>query len=236
MKVPEHICIIMDGNGRWARKRGLPRSMGHRAGTNATREVVRACGDLGVTYLTIYVFSHENWGRPAKEVTLLMDLLVEMIKKEIAELDTNNVRLHAIGDLAKLPLKSRGALETGIAKLQHNTGLNLVLAVSYGGRAEIVKAAQEFARHACENPSRIEELDERLFSSFLYTRDIPDPELLIRTGGEMRISNFLIWQCAYTEFYITDTLWPDFNKEALMYAIDDYNRRERRFGKVPTAE
>ncbi|MBD3321156.1 MAG: di-trans,poly-cis-decaprenylcistransferase, partial [Chitinivibrionales bacterium] len=195
MNVPRHIGIIMDGNGRWAKKRGLPRYAGHRAGTDATREIVRACGELGVSYLTIYVFSAENWQRPKKEVTLLMDLLVEMIKREITNLDENNVRLHAIGELSKLPGKCLDELEKGMEKLKNNTGLNLVLAVSYGGRAEIVTAARSIAQKAVENPDIINRLDEKEFGSHLFTASFPDPELIIRTGGEKRISNFLIWQC-----------------------------------------
>lgn len=232
MNVPTHIGIIMDGNGRWARRRGLPRTMGHRAGTDATRKVVRACGELGVSYLTLYVFSAENWRRPRTEVGLLMDLLVEMTRKEVENLNENNVRLHAIGDLSLLPAKTRGVLEEGIELTSANTGLNLVLAVSYGGRRELVQAAQRFARDAVEDPSVIDTLTEESFRSYLYTKDFPDPELIIRTGGEKRISNFLIWQAAYAELHIANVLWPDFDKECLVAAIQDYNSRERRFGKV----
>jgi undecaprenyl diphosphate synthase len=232
MNIPRHIGIIMDGNGRWAKKRGLPRTAGHRAGTDAIRAIVRACGELGVSYLTIYVFSSENWARPKLEVSMLMDLLVEMVRREIKNLDTNNVRLRAIGDLSKLPPKTRETLLDGIERLDKNTGLTLVLAVSYGGRAEIVAAAKNFAREAAKNSSCIDDLDEKGFGAYLYTKDIPDPELIIRTGGECRISNFLLWQAAYAELHITDVLWPDFDKEQLMKAIDDFNRRDRRFGKV----
>jgi undecaprenyl diphosphate synthase len=222
----------MDGNGRWARQRGLLRSAGHRAGTDATREIVRVCGELGVSYLTIYVFSAENWGRPITEVSRLMDLLVEMTKKEINNLNANNVRLQAIGDLTRLPSKTRKALITGIEKTKDNSGLTLNLAISYGGRSEIVRAARLFAREAVKNPSMIDSLDEDGFSSYLFTAQIPDPELIIRTGGDIRISNFLLWQSAYSELYVTDTLWPDFNKESLIAAIEDFNNRDRRFGKV----
>jgi undecaprenyl diphosphate synthase len=222
----------MDGNGRWARKRGLPRTMGHQRGTDATRETVRACGELGIDYLTIYVFSAENWGRPRQEVSFLMGWLVEMLHREIAELNKNNVRLHVIGDSTKLPAKTRQELERGIADTADNSGLNLVLALSYGGRAEIVQAARKFARECAEDPSLIDRLDETAFSNYLYTRRFPDPELIIRTGGEKRISNFLLWQSAYAELYLTDVLWPDFNRECLIAAIEDFNRRDRRFGKV----
>jgi undecaprenyl diphosphate synthase len=232
MNIPRHIGIIMDGNGRWAKKRGLPRFMGHRAGTEVTREIVRACGELGVGYLTIYVFSAENWGRPPKEVQLLMELLVEMIRKEVNNLNKNNVRLHMIGDIAKLPPNTRAELESGLNKTAANTGLNLVLALSYGGRAEIVRAAQEIAREAATDPTVIDTLDEKKFAQHLYTKAIPDPELIIRTGGDNRISNFLIWQAAYAELYITDVFWPDFNKTCLVAAIEDFNKRDRRFGKV----
>lgn len=222
----------MDGNGRWARQRGLPRTAGHRAGVDATRKVVRACGELGVSYLTIYTFSTENWARPKVEVNMLMDLLVEMLRREIDNLDENNVRLRAIGNLDQLPRKTEKALLEGIDKLQKNGGLTLILAVNYGGRADIVQAAKRFARDVIRQPSFIDTLDEELFSRYLYTDTIPDPELIIRPGGECRISNFLIWQAAYSELYITDVLWPDFGKEALLAAIEEYNRRDRRFGGV----
>lgn len=232
MKIPKHIGIIMDGNGRWAKKRGLPRPFGHRAGTDATRNIVRACGELGVSHLTIYVFSAENWGRPETEVSLLMDLLVEMIGREVKDLNRNNVRLHAIGNLSRLPEKPRNELLNGIERTKSNTGLNLILAISYGGRSEIVDAAKAIAREAIADPTLIERLDEKLFSSYLYTAPYPDPELVIRTGGDKRISNFLLWQSAYTELYITDVLWPDFSRDELVKAIEDFSTRERRFGKI----
>jgi undecaprenyl diphosphate synthase len=232
MNVPSHIGIIMDGNGRWAKSRGQMRSAGHRAGTDATRAIVRACGELGISYLTIYVFSAENWGRPLTEVSFLMDLLVEMVKREIRDLNKNNVRLHTIGDLSKLPPKTRRELLNGIEATKNNTGLNLVLAVSYGGRAEILEAAKQFARDALEKPGCIDTLTEDVFRTYLYTARFPDPELIIRTGWDKRISNFLLWQSAYAELYISDVLWPDFDKKCLVAAIEDYNKRERRFGKV----
>jgi undecaprenyl diphosphate synthase len=232
MNIPCHIGIIMDGNGRWAQQRGKPRTAGHRAGVDAARKVVRACGELGVSYLTIYTFSTENWARPKVEVTMLMELLVEMIRRETKNLNENNVRLAAIGNIDQLPKKARKVLLEAIEFLKGNTGLTLVLALNYGGRADIVQAVQKFARDAAENPSLIDTLDEKQFSRLLYTADIPDPELIIRTSGECRVSNFLIWQAAYAELYITDVLWPDFNKDALVAAIEEYNRRDRRFGKV----
>jgi len=232
MKIPQHIGVIMDGNGRWAKNRGQPRVMGHRKGTEATHNIVEACGEIGVKYLTIYVFSFENWGRPETEVRFLMELLVEMIHKEIAELNKKNVKLHAIGDLSKLPPKTYDELMRGIEDTSSNTGLNLILAISYGGRNEIINAAKTLAQDAIKKPSLISDINEELFKKYLYTAPFPDPELIIRTGGEMRISNFLLWQIAYAELYITDTLWPDFDKNCLLAAIEDFNSRERRFGKV----
>jgi undecaprenyl diphosphate synthase len=232
MNIPRHIGIIMDGNGRWARKRGLPRTAGHRAGIDAVRKIVRACGEIGVSHLTVYTFSTENWGRPRLEVSMLMELLVEVTKAEIVELDKNNVRMRVIGNLEMFPKKTRRVLEEGIERLGKNTGLTLHLALNYGGRAEIVNAAKNFARAAAGRPSLIEQLDEKTFAGYLYTRDIPDPELIIRTGGDCRISNFLLWQAAYAELYITDVLWPDFDKGELVKAIEDFSKRDRRFGKV----
>jgi len=185
-----------------------------------------------VQYLTVYVFSAENWARPSIEVSMLMDLLVEMTRREIAELNANNVRLMAIGDLNRLPPKTHQELLNGIESTKNNSGLTLVLAISYGGRSEIVNAAKEFAKSVCQNPSLLDSFDENVFKNYLFTKDIPDPELIIRTGGEKRMSNFLLWQAAYAELYLTDILWPDFDKNALMAAIEDYNKRDRRFGKV----
>jgi undecaprenyl diphosphate synthase len=232
MNVPKHIGIIMDGNGRWARQRGLPRTAGHRAGTDAIRKVVRACGELGISYLTVYTFSTENWARPKVEVSMLMGLLEEMVRLEIRNLDENNVRLRVIGDIDGLPAKTGKVLKEGIENLQHNTGLTLLLALNYGGRAEIVRAAKRIAQASVADPAVIDSISESLLSDNLYTAGIPDPELIIRTSGECRTSNFLIWQAAYSELYITDTLWPDFDKATLIAAIEEYNRRDRRFGKV----
>jgi undecaprenyl diphosphate synthase len=232
MNVPVHIGIIMDGNGRWAKARGMLRAAGHRAGTDATRKIVRSCGEIGVKYLTIYVFSAENWARPRQEVSMLMDLLVEMTRREIRELNKNNVRLIAIGDLSKLPPKTHKELLVGIEATKGNTGLTLILAVSYGGRAEIIEGVKKFAQDALKDHSIINGLTEEGLRKYLYTAAIPDPELVIRTGGDKRISNFLLWQSAYTELYFTDTLWPDFDKDALIAAIEDFNKRDRRFGRV----
>ncbi len=232
--IPEHIAIIMDGNGRWAKKRMQPRVFGHRAGTKATRRAVEACGQLGVKHLTVYVFSSENWERPIPEVSALMSLLVEMIHKEIEDLNRNNVRLKALGNLDRLPEKTRSELEWGIAETAKNTGLQLNLAISYGAREEILKACQSLALKAKMGLVSPDEIDEKLFRSEMYLPEVPDPDLLIRTGGDMRISNYLLWQIAYTELYVTQTLWPDFDKAELMDAIEWFNTRERRFGRVKT--
>jgi undecaprenyl diphosphate synthase len=236
MKIPQHIGIIMDGNGRWAKKRGLPRVMGHRAGTKATHAVVKACGELGVSYLTIYVFSAENWARPENEVKYLMELLVEMIHLEIEELNKNNVQLHAIGDLTQLPASTYRELMKGIEKTAGNSGLKLVLALSYGGRSEILHAAKKIAQLSVADPSFIETINEKSFGNYLFTSAYPDPELIIRTGGEQRISNFLLWQIAYAELHFTEVLWPDFDKQCLIKAIEDFSQRDRRFGKVKTTK
>ncbi|HAO99217.1 MAG TPA: isoprenyl transferase [Fibrobacteres bacterium] len=230
--LPKHIAVIMDGNGRWARKRLQPRLMGHRAGTKATRRIVEACGEIGIQYLTIYVFSSENWARPILEVNALMDLLVEMIHQEVEDLMKNNVRLQALGNLSKLPPRTLEELKWGIEKTKNNTGLTLNLAVSYGGREEIVDACRRMAEEARAGKLDPASIDEATLSQHLYLPNVPDPELLIRTGGDVRISNFLLWQIAYTELYVTPTLWPDFGKEELVKAIEAYQGRERRFGKV----
>ncbi len=230
--VPAHIAIIMDGNGRWAQKRGLPRTFGHRAGTDAVRRIVRACGDLKVKILTVYVFSYENWKRPSLEVSALMHLLIEMVKKEINDLNKNNVRLNSIGDLTMLPGKTREVLQKGIADTSCNTGLMLNLALSYSGRNEIVQAVRLAAQDIASGKLAPKDLTEEKLSDYLYTKGMPDPDLMIRTGGDLRISNFLLWQLAYTELFITDTLWPDFDRTHLEEAIISYQSRERRFGLV----
>jgi undecaprenyl diphosphate synthase len=230
--LPEHIAIIMDGNGRWARRRGLPRVAGHRAGIKAVREVVKGCGNLGIGYLTLYTFSVENWKRPAREVSALMRFLKETLRNEAEELNRNNVRLSAIGRLDDLPDAVKHELERAREALSGNTGLNLVLALSYAGRAEIIDAVRTIARELEEGKLAYDDIDARLFGSKLYTGVIPDPDLLVRTSGEMRISNFLLWQIAYSELWITDTLWPDFRRKHLYEAIIDYQERERRFGRI----
>ncbi len=227
-KIPVHIAIIMDGNGRWAKKRGLPRFYGHKKGVDSVRNIVRAAAEFGVGYLTVYVFSQENWQRPEKEITKLMSLLEELLLKEAPELDKNNVRVRAIGQTWKLPQRVQDNLNYMIELTSDNTGLVLVLALSYSGRNEIIDAVKKFIKEQ-KNPSSltIEEFQKRL-----YEPGLPDPDLLIRTGGDMRISNFLLWQSAYTEFYFTDVLWPDFGKKQLLAAIEDYAHRKRRYGRV----
>ncbi len=228
----QHIAIIMDGNGRWAKKRFFPRVLGHKEGTKATKRIVRAAGELGIKYLTIYVFSSENWERPLPEVDALMQLLVEMIRQEIQDLMDNNVRLCALGNLSRLPDITRKELEWGIDRTKDNTGLQLNLAVSYGGREEILDACRALAEKAKKGEIDPADIDDATFRAHMYQSDVPDPELLIRTGGDQRISNYLLWQIAYTELYVTPTLWPDFDKAGLVKAIEEYHSRQRRFGKV----
>jgi len=231
-KTPRHVAVIMDGNGRWAKQRGNDRSAGHRAGTDATRRIVRACGERGVEHLTLYTFSSENWQRPPLEVRALMSLLVEMVNQEIDDLHKNNVRLRTIGELSKMPDKPREAIEAGMRKTADNTGLNLHLALSYGGRQEILDGVRSMARAAQTGRVSPEEITEEMFRRSLYAPDVPDPDLMIRTGGDRRISNFLLWQAAYAELWFTDVLWPDFSAEHLDEALTDFSGRQRRFGRV----
>jgi undecaprenyl diphosphate synthase len=228
--LPRHIAIIMDGNGRWAKKRRLPRLAGHRAGTEPVRKCVRTCARLGVAYLTLYTFSVENWKRPRAEVAGLMAFLEEVLRREMLELNENNVRLRAIGRLDALPAATRRTLERTMATLAGNSGLALTLALSYGGRAEIVEAARRLAERVQAGELAPADIDEGALRSCLYDPALPDPDLLIRTSGELRVSNFLLWQIAYTEIWVTDVLWPDFHEGHLLDAIDDFTRRERRFG------
>jgi undecaprenyl diphosphate synthase len=230
--VPRHIAIIMDGNGRWARGKLLPRIAGHREGINSVREITRICGEIGVKYLTLYTFSKENWKRPEAEVTALMKLLLKTINKEVIDLHKNNVKFDVIGDLDMLPKSTSGGLQNGIELTKQNTGLTLSLALNYGSRHEIIQATQKLAKEVLEGSVRLENISEELFSNYLYTKSIPDPDLMIRTSGESRLSNFLLWQIAYTEIYMTNTYWPDFRADELIKAILDYQNRERRFGKV----
>lgn len=231
-KLPSHIAIIMDGNGRWAKKKNLNRIKGHMKGVEAVREVVTACRELGIKVLTLYAFSVENWQRPAEEVNALMGLLKEYLLKERPEMIRNNIRLNAIGRLEDLPPDVFEILKETIKETERCDGMILNLALSYGGRSEILHALKRMFLDLKEGRIREEEIDSTLFSRYLWTSGIPDPDLLIRTSGEFRISNFLLWQIAYTEIYVTETLWPDFNREELLKAISDYQTRERRFGRI----
>jgi len=231
-RIPRHVAIIMDGNGRWAALRNKPRTFGHEAGVRAVKEVVRATGELGIKYLTLYTFSVENWKRPKLEVSALMSLLTRTTIKELDELVRQNVKLVVTGRINGLPKERREVIQDAIEKTRLNNGLVLNLALNYGGRTEILDAVKAIVEAAKGGMIDVPDVDEELFSSFLYTADIPDPDLLIRTSGERRISNFLLWQTSYTELYIIDTLWPDFGRRELYQAIIDYQRRERRFGMV----
>jgi len=230
--LPQHIAIIMDGNGRWANKRGLPRIAGHQQGVRAVRKITEACSKLNIPILTLYTFSVENWQRPISEVGALMKLLMNSLKKEVDNLMKNNVRFSIIGDIKKFDLLIQNEILDIIHKTKNNSGLNLNLALNYGSRQEIISATKKLANQVALGEIEINDIDESLFSTLLQTKDIADPDLLIRTGGEFRISNFLLWQIAYTEIHITDCYWPDFSNENLLNALNEYQKRERRFGKT----
>lgn len=233
--IPNHVAVIMDGNGRWAEQRGKNRLIGHKAGIKAVRETIRAASDIGVEYLTIYSFSSENWKRPEDEVTGLMSLFAKTMLAEVDGLHKENVRVMTIGRMEALPRKTREAFADAQKLTRHNTGMTLVVAVNYGSRGEILDAVRVYMRSSHERIAAglpVESLDEETFSRCLYTASIPDPDLIIRTSGEMRLSNFLLWQCAYSEFYCTDVLWPDFDRYELLQAVLDFQGRNRRFGAV----
>ena len=230
--LPEHIAIIMDGNGRWARKKSLPRIAGHREGINSVREITRACGEIGIGYLTLYTFSTENWSRPRNEVNALMKLLFTTINSEIKKLNEENVKFSIIGDLKDLPEQTLNGLQSGVNLTKENSGLVLTLALNYGSRQEIIDAIKLIAQKVKSGHLLPSQIDSELFSKCLHTKNMPDPDLLIRTSGEHRLSNFLLWQSAYAEIYMTDRFWPDFRKKDLIDAIINYQSRERRFGKV----
>jgi len=231
-KLPEHIAIIMDGNGRWAKQQGMMRAIGHENGTKSVREVVEACAELGVKNLTLYAFSTENWNRPKLEVQTLMRLLVSSLKKEIKTLQKNNIKLSAIGNLNTLPKKVHKELYEVIENTKKNNRMTLTLALSYGSREEIINTVKEISIKVKNNIISPEKIDESIINEHLYTQNLPDVDLLIRTSGEQRISNFLLWQIAYAELYFTSVLWPDFTKQHLYEAIIEYQKRERRFGKT----
>jgi undecaprenyl diphosphate synthase len=228
--LPRHVAIIMDGNGRWAHQRHLPRIEGHRVGAESARTIIRVSGELGIKYLTLYAFSVENWNRPKEEVDALMKYLVHYLKTETPELNKNNVRLEIIGQIYRLPEVVQEHLQKSITTLSKNNGLTLVMALSYGGRTEIVEAARSIGRTIQAGKLDPADITEQIFSQHLYTRNLPDPDLLIRTSGEMRVSNFLLWQISYAELIVTQTLWPDFRKPQFYAALEEYHRRHRRFG------
>ena len=231
-RMPRHVAIIMDGNGRWAQQRRLTRVAGHREGIKSVRDIVEASAEIGLEVLTLYAFSTQNWSRPKREVNTLMNLLIRYLRREIPEMMENDIRLMAIGDIQGLPSNVQEMLAFAMEKTGGNRGLTLNLALNYGGQTEICHAARQIARKVREGLIRPEEIDEDLFSRHLYTAGLPEPDLLIRTSGEMRVSNFLLWQLAYAEFWITQTLWPDFRRAEFLQALIDYQKRERRFGRV----
>ena len=231
-QLPRHIAIIMDGNGRWAKEQGQDRLFGHFHGVESVRNIVEGCAELGIEYLTLYAFSTENWERPEYEVIGLMELLVSTIRKEVESLDKNNIRLHVIGDMNMLPDYANKELQEALAITKDNTGLNLIMALSYSGRWELLNAVKNIAHEVKEGRLKLEEIDQETLQQYLCTSGFPDPELMIRTSGEYRISNFLLYQLAYAELYFTDVRWPEFRKENLYEAILDYQNRERRFGKT----
>ncbi|MDO9274532.1 MAG: isoprenyl transferase [Lutibacter sp.] len=230
--LPNHIAIIMDGNGRWAEMKGKPRVFGHKNGVTSVKEVIEGCREIGVNYLTLYAFSTENWNRPKLEVKTLMALLVSSLRKELNTLVKNNIKLNTIGNIENLPEKAQAELAEVVEKTKNNTSLTLTLALSYGSREEIVNVIRNISKKVVNNQLTVEEINENIINNHLYTFSLPDVDLLIRTSGEKRISNFLLWQIAYAELYFTNTLWPDFRKENLFNAIVDYQQRERRFGKT----
>ncbi len=231
-KLPRHIAIIMDGNGRWAKKRFLPRIAGHKAGVSAVRNVVENCRRLGIEILTLYAFSSENWNRPSREVNALMDLLGDFLKSELKEMLKNNIRLTTIGEIERLPGSALKCLQSVCEETADNDGMILNLALSYGSRNEIIKAVRRIVSDYSEGKLTPSDINEERFSRYLFTANFPDPDLLIRTAGELRISNFLLWQLSYTELYVTNTLWPDFRKDDLIKALEDYQKRERKFGRT----
>ena len=230
--LPQHVAVIMDGNGRWAKQRHLPRIEGHRQGAESARAIIRAAGELGIKYLTLYAFSAENWNRPKDEVDALMKYLVHYLKTETSELNKNNVKLEVIGQIYRLPDNVQEQLKKSITTLSKNNGLTLVMALSYGGRIEIIEAVRAIAEKTKQGKLDPADINEQVISQHLWTRNIPDPDVLIRTSGEMRVSNFLLWQISYAELVITPTLWPDFRKPQFIGAIEEYARRHRRFGGV----
>lgn len=231
-KLPKHIAIIMDGNGRWAKARNLPRSFGHKAGVEAIRDIVKECNNIGIKYLTLYAFSTENWVRPADEVNTLMKLLVEYLKNEVKELHQNNVVVNFIGDISRLPMECQAELIKAHERTKNNTGVIMNLALNYGGRNELIHVVKSIVKEARLNKITENDIDEKIIGKYLYTANMPDPDIIVRSSGEMRLSNFLLWQSAYSELWFSDIYWPDFKKEDLHKVIYDYQNRDRRFGGV----
>jgi undecaprenyl diphosphate synthase len=231
-RLPKHVAVIMDGNGRWAKQRGRPRIMGHRRGVDTLKKLLRCCSDWGISALTAYAFSTENWGRPLEEVGFLMTLFERVLRQELAEMMAEQVRIQFVGDLAALPESLQDEIDRAVATTQHNQGILFTVATNYGGRQEIIQACQAIALQVQQGEIEPQDIDETLFARHLYTADTSDPDLLIRTSGEMRISNFLLWQLAYAEIYVTNTLWPDFDQAEFHQALCAYQQRDRRFGKV----
>ncbi|MDJ0661890.1 MAG: isoprenyl transferase [Crocosphaera sp.] len=231
-RLPQHMAVIMDGNGRWAKRRGLPRIMGHQRGVDTLKDLLRCCRDWGIPALTAYAFSTENWGRPLEEVEFLMTLFERVLRRELQEMMAENVRIRFVGDLDVLPPSLQSEIYRSMEDTEKNTGVQFTVATNYGGRQEIVQSCRAIAQQVQQGLLKLDDINESLFENFLYTKGIPDPDLLIRTSGEMRLSNFLLWQLAYAEIYVTQTLWPDFDRHILHEALLNYQQRERRFGKV----
>lgn len=231
-RLPKHVAVIMDGNGRWAKRRGIPRIMGHRRGVDTLKRLLRCCNDWGIQALTAYAFSTENWGRPIEEVEFLMTLFERVLMRELQEMMEENVRIQFVGNLTALPQSLQNQIERAMTQTQNNTGIQFTVATNYGGREEILQACRAIATQVKQGEIQPEDINEAVFSQHLYTANVGDPDLLIRTSGEMRLSNFLLWQMAYAEFYITDAFWPDFDREAFHQALIAYQKRERRFGKL----
>jgi undecaprenyl diphosphate synthase len=231
-KLPSHVAVIMDGNGRWGKKQGLPRMVGHRKGVDVLKDLLFCCRDWGISALTAYAFSTENWGRPHEEVDFLMMLFERVLRRELAEMNAEQVRIRFVGNLTALPTSLQSEIAKAVTLTQHNQGIQFTVATNYGGRQEIIEACRSIATQVLAGSIDPDDIDENLFSSHLYTQGIPDPDLLIRTSGELRISNFLLWQLAYAEIYVTETLWPNFDRPAFHAALTDYQQRHRRFGKL----
>lgn len=231
-RLPKHVAVIMDGNGRWAKQRGLPRNLGHRRGADALKELLRCCKDWGIQTLTAYAFSTENWGRPFEEVDFLMALFERLLRRELREMHEEGVQIRFVGDLSVLPASLQAEITRAVTETRHNQSIQFVVAKNYGGRGEILQACRAIADQVQRGKLQIEDIDENLFQQHLYTAGLKDPDLLIRTSGELRISNFLLWQMAYTEIYVTETLWPDFDRGEFHRALQNYQQRHRRFGRL----